>query len=788
MSKLNVQQVLRLLDDDSDSDNMSGLIESGAENIEEMLTVHIYNADQLPLPFVEEMVEADTGFLMELDVNESESQTNTTHTIRDMDTNTVIDSIPSSIGAEETNLPVCQLNVTNDVTNDDAVSSALCDTISVTISDTLNEDVTYSELIEMPDCNTDDVSISTSTLGGITQHNVSNNYSSITIHDICTLNADTETTDATMPQADAPRSRKKLKDITSWKKSIRKRRRQAGEEYINFAGKTVAKKQIKFKKDCTGKCRYKCGHIFTNNDIASIHKEFWSLTDNSKYIFFAKTTERNTHEGKKENARRKYTYSYYFYKDEQKIKVCKEFYFGVIQVDECRVRNMYAKMATGKGKEYEDMRGKCTKQRTPEAAMNFVRAHISSYPRMPSHYCRATTKKEYLEPGLSLAVMYDMYKVECAKKDLTPLKISMYRKLFNTEYNISFYQPKKDRCDQCEHMKKSKDNNLADEQLERKYNEHVSDKMCTKSERELDRSEKNQAVICFDLENVISLPRAEVKKNFYRRKLNSYNLTAHCSIDKGAYNAIWNEAEAGRGANEIASALVTILCAIRQKHPDIRSYILWSDSCVPQNRNSVMCYALKRFMLDNDVNVITQKFCCPGHSSIQEVDSIHSSIEKVLKVKEVYSPISLIRVLKNVRRTAPFNIIQMQKHHFVDYQNAIASLKFSTIPFTKVKCLRYHKEKQLDVEFKLSFEENEFRHALIFGKQMTRSSGPCETLPPTKPLKKVPVLSMEKRNDLVKMLDYMCDIDKQYYKSIKVTATPQESADSEPPIKRRKTN
>jgi hypothetical protein len=35
---------------------------------------------------------------------------------------------------------------------------------------------------------------------------------------------------------------------------------------------------------------------------------------------------------------------------------------------------------------------------------------------------------------------------------------------------------------------------------------------------------------------------------------------------------------------------------------------------------------------------IEHKSCCPEHSSIQEVDNIHSSIEKALKVCEVYSP------------------------------------------------------------------------------------------------------------------------------------------------------
>jgi hypothetical protein len=60
---------------------------------------------------------------------------------------------------------------------------------------------------------------------------------------------------------------------------------------------------------------------------------------------------------------------------------------------------------------------------------------------------------------------------------------------------------------------------------------------------------------------------------------------------------------------------------------DVRVGILIdvSYSCVPQNRNSIMTFALKYF-LDKSTTLqqIEQKFCQPGHSSIQEVDNIHS--------------------------------------------------------------------------------------------------------------------------------------------------------------------
>ena len=71
------------------------------------------------------------------------------------------------------------------------------------------------------------------------------------------------------------------------------------------------------------------------------------------------------------------------------------------------------------------------------------------------------------------------------------------------------------------------------------------DKEESKSERDKDRADKKKAVICFDLQNVLTCPRANVSNFFYKRKLSVFNLTAHLSLTKKAYNAVWCEGTAG---------------------------------------------------------------------------------------------------------------------------------------------------------------------------------------------------------------------------------------------------
>ena len=57
-------------------------------------------------------------------------------------------------------------------------------------------------------------------------------------------------------------------------------------------------------------------------------------------------------------------------------------------------------------------------------------------------------------------------------------------------------------------------------------------------------SDKNTLLVVFDLENVITLRKAEVGSFFYKRKLTMYNLTAMTSSKRG-YCAIWTEAISG---------------------------------------------------------------------------------------------------------------------------------------------------------------------------------------------------------------------------------------------------
>lgn len=318
----------------------------------------------------------------------------------------------------------------------------------------------------------------------------------------------------------------------------------------------------------------------------------------------------------------------------------------------------------------DDKRGTKSKARISELEKNRIREHIRSFPTVESHYCRSSTKKQYLDPRLNICKMYRDYYDLYQNDDSPPCKESFYRFIFTNEFNLDFLMPKSDRCEVCEEKRLAEKEKRLTEELKQKYEEHERKKKLAREEKEKDKSQtdKNTVILSFDLQNVILLPHTDIGVAFYKRKLTEYNLTGHayCNISgneirKESYCAIWNEGLCGRSGNDIASAVYKIMTRVISDFKDVRRIVGWADSCVPQNRNRIISMAMAQFLRDHpEIEFITLKYSLPGHGCVQEVDNIHSQIEKALKLTEAWSPLQLIRILLKVNQRKPFNIIQVR--------------------------------------------------------------------------------------------------------------------------------
>ena len=431
-----------------------------------------------------------------------------------------------------------------------------------------------------------------------------------------------------------------------------------------------------------------------------------------------------------------------------------------------------------------DGRGKHRRSSVTDECRMRVIEHITSFPFIDSHYCRAKTNKHYLEAGLNIEKMYHLYEEEASTKGYNAFKSSYYRYILNTNFNISFHKPKSDRCDRCEELKVKKQQNIPMTKEEQVlYEKHLSEKVLMREEKKRDKENttSTSCLVVFDLENVITLPKADVSSFFYKRKLTLYNLTAITNLRHG-YCAIWTEITAGRAGNDIASAFISILKQIIKDNPDVVDLLCWSDSCVPQNRNSHISQATLEFLQKNQsINSITMTYSLPGHSCVQEVDNMHKQIEDAMQVAEFYSPISFLRLLLKVNRQAPYRVIQMVENNFKDYMNSSKLLQFNLVPYQKVFQLTFSQNLHR-VEFKLSHGDKEFlsanigRHATTRNRPNSIDRHPLEIatresfkIVDSRKRTRDKELSKEKKAHLVSMLKYMPLADRDYYKSIGIT-------------------
>lgn len=108
------------------------------------------------------------------------------------------------------------------------------------------------------------------------------------------------------------------------------------------------------------------------------------------------------------------------------------------------------------------------------------------------------------------------------------------------------------------------------------------------------------------------------------------------------------------------------------------------------------------------------KFSTPGHSCIQEVDNIHSNIEKTLQLSEVWSPVSLPRVIFGANRKNPYTVIELQSTDFLDFQTQSKNLNYKDCPYTQVCQLKISSNDLLSISFKTSHKPTEWFNVDLF--------------------------------------------------------------------------
>lgn len=143
---------------------------------------------------------------------------------------------------------------------------------------------------------------------------------------------------------------------------------------------------------------------------------------------------------KGDESRRGYSREYYVKNGKASVQVCKAAFRSIFAVSDGRINRALKAQNAALGAPHTDRRGRhVPKNKITDERKVFVREHIESFPKYQSHYSRKDNpNRSYLSPCLSLSKMFELYKVKCSLAKVDPVSEWVYRKLFNTEYNLSF--------------------------------------------------------------------------------------------------------------------------------------------------------------------------------------------------------------------------------------------------------------------------------------------------------------------------------------------------------------
>lgn len=207
---------------------------------------------------------------------------------------------------------------------------------------------------------------------------------------------------------------------------------------------------------------------------------------------------------------------------------------------------------------------------------------LGKLPKLPSHYCRSTSSKMYLEPIIANKnQLYHLYVEKCNDRDRKPLS----RRVLQEEcdnMNILVFHPRKDQCDACVSHEAG---NMTDE----KWASHRADVDEARQEKQNDKQrastedEKKTLLLTMDLQAVLLAPRLLASALYYKTKLCVRNFTLYDVVTRDVTCYVWHEGEGGVTTNEFASCVVDYL----NEHLQYDTFVIYSDGCTYRNRNAV---------------------------------------------------------------------------------------------------------------------------------------------------------------------------------------------------------
>lgn len=557
--------------------------------------------------------------------------------------------------------------------------------------------------------------------------------------------------------------RKRVPD--KWERNVLKELRNSGQEFVSPKSSRIAKH---VKGLCNDKCKFMCKTI-KDDDRKSIFDTYWGLADVEKKRIFLKNLMKPINSEKPklrkidENGNiidpRGNNNAYYLNVGETSHRVCKLFFMNTFDISDRVIRTVIMKTTNVPSglAIIPDQRGKHKNQKKlPVENKERLVSFINAIPRIPSHYLRAQTKREFIDGGKTIAELHRDYVEECKKEDVPHASYSCFYDIFKKEFNISFFTPKKDQCELCIIYENANPDEKC--QLKDKYDLHKKQKELSRLEMKADSEDPNIVNAIFDLQAVVQLPKGEVSSFYYVSKLNAFNLSFinPNASEKLGHCFVWDESMAHRGANEIGSCVFYYLTERCKLKPGA-DVVLYSDNCAGQQKNQflVALYVfLVHFQQETDIASITHKFLIRGHTQ-NVCDSMHSVIEKKitrsLKSGPMFTTDSFVSAIQHAKTTGePYHVTEMEFDQFFNLKALVKDMGMSltTIRISEAVALKIEKKSPRSIFVKYSYSD-EWEEATLFKKKIPT----IDSIQMKKAFDERPGLNKKKKEGLMKLVE-----------------------------------
>lgn len=535
------------------------------------------------------------------------------------------------------------------------------------------------------------------------------------------------------------KSRKRKRNPSQWKQNKMRRLRNSGQAYVSLS---KSKKQVparSMKEVCN--CRLKCFDKIMDTERITLFNHFWNLTDLEMQRAYIRCSMREV------KPKYKYTNAekprlpnnaFYFTVNGNHIRVCKKYFINTLDISDRQLRTV-KKKTNSQGFVEQDRRGKHdNRKKVKPELLQDIKDYINSIPRIESHYLRATTSKEYISESKTITDLWKDFNQQQKEKSRPECDYWLFINTFNKDFNISFFQPKKDRCETCLAYELAPVNSKME--LKTSYDNHLVEKELCRQEKRTDRENIDKTHICavFDLQSVMLCPSPSYF--YYSSKINCLDFTitelnkTQSEVNR-AYGDVfcyfWDETQGQRGANEIGSCILDYLNNLSLNHPNEELNItFYSDNCTGQNKNKTIAalysYAVAHF---ENIQTITHKYLIKGHTQ-NEADNVHSLIEKEIKKNEkagpIYIPYQYVTLIKNARKSGkPFIVKELNYDFFFNLKklqelwgyNFNEDCEKKIIRWNDIKNLKFIKEETFIFYYKTSYKQAKFTAVNIRNKR-----------------------------------------------------------------------